>query len=319
MHVSVMLQETIDGLAVREGGIYVDGTLGGGGHAEAILERGQGSVRLIGLDRDPDALARSAPRLARFGGQVELVHANYAELDAVLDERGIASVDGILLDLGVSSDQLDTPERGFSFRSDGPLDMRMDPTRGESAADAVNDWSERQLVGVLREFGEERQARGVVRAIMRSRERAPIRTTAQLAEIVDKAIKGRRSGRHPATRTFQALRIAVNGELDAVTKGVETGICRLAPDGRMAVISFHSLEDRLVKRCFVAHAGRWESLQAGGRRWCGERPAVAKVTRGGLRPCDVELEANPRARSATLRIVRRLTHSEAAALEQDSA
>lgn len=318
MHQSVMLQETIDGLAVRENGLYVDGTLGSGGHAEAILDAGRGGVRLIGLDRDPAALARSAHRLARFGTQVELVHANYADMGTVLRERGERVVDGIVLDLGVSSDQLDTAERGFSFRLDGPLDMRMDPTRGESAAELVNTWSEEALVDVIRRFGEERQARGIVRAILRARDQGAIETTTQLAEIVERAIKGWRGAKHPATRTFQALRIAVNGELDAVADVLETGITWLAPNGRMAVISFHSLEDRLVKRAFAAHAGRWESLQAGGRQWCGTRPAVARVTRGGLRPGEDETAQNPRARSATLRVVRRLTESETEALDLES-
>ena len=308
-HLSVMPRETLDGLNVRRGGCYIDGTLGGGGHAEAILRAAGPDGRLLGFDRDPEAIERVRARLAPFGDRFEAVHANFADMASIARELGFAPVDGILLDLGVSSFQLDEPGRGFSFQHDGPLDMRMDTTRGETAAELLARLAGNPdaLADILRDYGEEPRAGRVARAICEAQSRVPFTSTLQLAEAVEKALGGRRgAARHPATRTFQALRIAVNGELDAVAAGLEAGLALLAPGGRMAVITFHSLEDRIVKRVFAEHVGRWESLQAGGRRRIGREPAVSAVLRHPAVPGEDEQAANARSRSAKLRIVERL-------------
>ena len=308
-HLPVMLRETLDGLNVRQGGRYIDGTLGGGGHAEAILRAAGPNGRLLGFDRDPEAIERVRARLAPFGDRFEAVHANFAEMAVPARERGFDPVDGILLDLGVSSFQLDEPGRGFSFQHDGPLDMRMDTTRGETAAELLARLAgdPGALAAILLDYGEEPRAARVARALCEAQSRAPLTSTRQLAETVEKALGGRRgAARHPATRTFQALRIAVNGELDAVAAGLEAGLSLLAPGGRMAVITFHSLEDRIVKRVFAEHVGRWESLQAGGRRRIGSEPAVTAVLRHPAVPGEDEQSSNARSRSAKLRIVERL-------------
>jgi len=305
MHLSVMLQETVEALAVVPGGSYIDGTLGGAGHAYEILRRAGPAGRLLGIDRDVAALERSAARLAALSGQKVLAHGAHGELRRLAEENGFAAVDGVLLDLGVSSDQLDTPGRGFSFRFDGPLDMRMDTTRGESAADLLARLDVQSLADVLRRLGEEPQARRVAQAILRAQQQAPIATTGRLAEVVSAALGGRSGPRHPATRVFQALRMAVNRELEDLEQALEDGLSLLKPGGRMAVITFESLTDRLVKQRFAAHAGRWVSLQQGGERWEGELPAVQKVTRHPLEAGADEREANPRARSAKLRVVAR--------------
>lgn len=313
MHRTVMRRETLAWLAVRPGGRYIDGTLGGGGHAEAILRAGGPGTRLLGLDRDDAALARARDRLSPFGDQVVAVHANFADMARVAAAHGFDAVDGIVLDLGVSSFQLDEAHRGFSFQQDGPLDMRMDTSRGETAADLLrrlgDDW--RGLAELLRMWGEEPQAARVAKAIVEAGRRAPLETTLQLSEIVERALGGRRGApRHPATRTFQALRIAVNGELDAVARGVEAGLGLLAEGGRMAILTFHSVEDRIVKQAFAAHAGRWEALQQGGERWVGSLPAVRALTRKPVVPEEDETRENPRARSAKLRIVERVPSPE---------
>lgn len=310
MHRTVMLTETVAALAVRPEGRYIDGTLGGGGHAEAILRAGNPACRLLGLDRDPEALQRCRDRLQPFAGRTTLVQANFSDLARVAREQDFQEVDGIVLDLGVSSFQLADPGRGFSFLHDGPLDMRMDPSRGETAAELLQRMGDgwRALAVLLRDFGEEPQAARVARAIAAAGRDSPLRTTTQLAAVVERALGGRRgSPRHPATRVFQALRIAVNGELEALGAGLEAALALLRPGGRLAVLTFHSLEDRLVKQAFAAHAGRWEALQQGGRRWNGTLPAIARITR---KPCTAgpgEVAENPRARSAKLRIVERRT------------
>lgn len=309
MHISVMLRETIDGLQPRPGGRYIDGTLGGGGHTEEILRRTAPDGRVLGIDRDPAALSRARARLASFGDRLSIAHANFADMAAAARDAGFGAVDGVLLDLGVSSFQLDEADRGFSFLQDGPLDMRMDPTRGETAAELLARLAPdpAALATLLRDYGEEPQAGRIARALSEAAARAPITTTRALADIVEKAVGGRRgAARHPATRTFQALRIAVNAELASAEAGVEAGLALLAPGGRMAVLTFHSLEDRLVKHLFADHAGRWESLQQGGRRRIGRDPAVRRVTRHPLRPSAEELSANPRSRSAKLRVVERI-------------
>ena len=305
MHLSVMLRETLEALAVVPGGSYIDGTLGGAGHAYEILKRAGPTGRLLGIDRDKAALERSAARLEALSGEKVLAHGVHGELRRLAESNGFAAVDGVLLDLGVSSDQLDTPGRGFSFRLDGPLDMRMDPTRGESAADLLAQLDVQSLADIFRRLGEEPQARRIAQAVLRAREQSPITTTGRLAEVVTGALGGRTGPRHPATRVFQALRMAVNQELENLERALEEGLRLLKPGGRMAVITFESLTDRLVKQRFAAHAGRWVSLQQGGERWEGELPAVTKVTRHPLEAGEAEREANPRARSATLRAVQR--------------
>jgi len=307
-HLSVMAQETLDCLQPVSGELYLDGTVGGGGHARLILERSAPEGRLIGLDRDRDALAKAGEVLAPFAGRVTLVHARFAEAGRVLAELGVEAVDGILLDLGVSSYQLDTPERGFSFRDDGPLDMRMDQSEGTTAAELLATLDEAELARIFRDFGEERHARRIARRIVAVRESAPLTTTRQLAELVRDAVPGGHapSRIHPATRVFQALRIYLNGELDQVRDGVEAGLGLLRPGGRMAVISFHSLEDRIVKHCFRDAATGCICPPKLPYCHCGKTPLVEVLTRRGVRAGSEELENNPRARSAVLRAVRKL-------------
>lgn len=282
-HVPVLLAEAMEHLAVRPGGLWVDGTVGLGGHAEAVLRATAPDGRLLGLDRDAEALERARARLAPFGARVRLEHADYRELqERLAGERAR----GILLDLGVSSLQLDNAERGFSFMREGPLDMRMDRGARGSAAELVNRLGERELADLLHEYGEERFARRIARAIVRERARAPIATTTALAEVVRRAVpSSRRPGLHPATRTFQALRIRTNRELDGLGEAIERAALCLEPRGRMVVIAFHSLEDRAAKQAFRSLAGR----------------GFALVTRKPLRPGEAETRENPRARSARLR------------------
>ena len=305
-HVPVLVGEVLERLAVRPGGIYVDGTLGSGGHARAVLERAGPQGVLLGIDRDAEAIARARRNLQGVAGRCVFVKGNFAEVAGIARREGFDRVDGVLLDIGVSSEQLDEPERGFSFRADSALDMRMDRSSGSTAADLIRRLSEEELRSILRDYGEEHRAARIARAIVAARKRMPLATTGELARVVETAAGGRRGRLHPATRTFQALRIAVNDELDCLERGLVGGLDLLAPGGRLAVISFHSLEDRIVKRFAVRHAGRWESLQAGGRRWHGELPVVALVTRKPVTPSEEEVGRNPRARSAKLRVVERL-------------
>lgn len=306
MHLPVMLEETLERLDVRPGGVYVDATLGGGGHSAEILRRAGEGARLLGIDRDEAALARAAKRLAALPGEKVFVHGNHGDLGRIADENGFQAVDGVLIDTGVSSDQLDTAERGFSFRNDGPLDMRMDPSRGETAADLIARLDVAGLAEIFRKYGEEPRAGHVARAVAKARDLAPITTTGQLADIVSRSLgaPGRSRGHHPATRVFQALRMAVNGELEALQAALEAAIARLRPGGRLAVITFESLSDRLVKQCFAAHAGRMVSLQQGGSRWEGALPRLERVDRHAVAPGKAEAASNPRARSAKLRAVR---------------
>lgn len=303
VHLPVMPVETLERLCVRAGGTYVDATLGGGGHAAEILRLAGDGCRFLGIDRDGDALERTRKRLAQFGGDKVFVHGNHGDFARIADENGFTSIDGILIDTGISSDQLDTPERGFSFRSDGPLDMRMDQDRGETAADLIARMDVDEMTDIFRRYGEEPRARHVARAIEKARSFAPITTTGELADIVAKSLgaPGRSRGHHPATRVFQALRMAVNGELEALEAALEAAIARLAPGGRIAVITFESLSDRLVKQCFVRHEGRDVSLQQGGSRWEGVLPRLVRVDRHAVTPGKEEIAANPRARSAKLR------------------
>jgi len=304
-HIPVMLEECLEGLAIDPKGIYVDGTLGNGGHAAAILERLKGGGILIGFDRDMDAIERVQDKLkAEAGRRVELVHDNYANMAAQLDRLGIGKVQGLLLDLGVSSFQLDIAERGFSFQQDGPLDMRMDRAGGQTAADLVNTASEQELADIIYRYGEDRASRRIARMIVEARAKVRIETTAQLAGIVERAKGGRRGKRiHPATQTFQALRMAVNEELASIEQVLGQMVGRVVDGGRIAVLTFHSLEDRLVKRFFSRHVPREESLQQGGVRRVYEEPPVKWVWKKPLVATEEEQAVNPRSRSAKLRVV----------------
>ena len=307
-HLSVMPGEVVELLQPKAGGVYLDGTVGGGGHARLILEASAPDGRLIGLDRDPAALAKAAETLQPFPGRVQLEHAAFADAGAVLKRLGVAGLDGILFDLGVSSHQLDTAERGFSFRQDAPLDMRMDPTRGETAAELLARASYEELRQIFQDYGEERFAGRIARKIVARRETSPLERTVELAELARDAVPGGHvpARIHPATRVFQALRIAVNGELDQVARGVAAAIDLLKIGGRLAVISFHSLEDRIVKRLFQDEARGCICPPRLPICQCGHEPKVEILTRKGIRAGEAEVDLNPRARSAVLRGVRRL-------------
>ncbi len=306
MHQPVMLRETLASLAVRSGGRYIDATLGGGGHAEAILIQSGPDGRLLGLDRDPAAIRRCRERLASFGERFEAAQTPFSALEAVAAARGFRGVDGVLLDFGVSSFQLDEPERGFSFRADGPLDMRMDPAQPRTAADWVNGLDEAELAELLRTLGEEPAARRIARAIAVRRRIRPFRTTLDLAAVVAAAAGGRTGRVHPATRTFQALRMAVNAELDEARAGLDGALAALRPGGRLVALTFHSLEDRVVKQFLRSHEPREEALPGGGARRVGETPPVRRISRRRTRPTETEVRANPRARSAGLRAAERM-------------
>ena len=300
----VLLEQAIAGLNVRADGCYVDATFGRGGHSKAILSALGPAGRLLAIDRDPQAIGE-APETLKQDSRVDLIHGKFSDLKRYATERNLLrKVDGVLLDLGVSSPQLDEAGRGFSFRAEGPLDMRMDPTTGPGAGEWLADVEEKQLISVIREFGEERFARPIARAIVAARAIRPIETTADLAEIVAGARPARKEKRHPATRTFQAIRIFINNELDELKRALEASIDVLAPGGRLCVISFHSLEDRIVKR-FMRDASREPEQYRG----LPEIPAHArpplKLIGKAVEPDQVETAANPRARSARLRIAER--------------
>ena len=305
MHIPVMLNECLDGLAINPQGIYVDGTLGNGGHAAKMLAQLGAGGMLVGFDRDVDAIERVKKSLKPEAGQrVELVHDNYANMAERLDRLGVDKVDGVLLDLGVSSFQLDVADRGFSFMQDAPIDMRMDQTRGQTAAELVNTASEQELADVIYRYGEDRASRRIARAIVDARAKAEIETTAQLAGIVERAKGGRKGKRtHPATQTFQALRMAVNDELAAIEQVLESMVDRVADGGRIVVLTFHSLEDRMVKQFFNRHVPREESLQQGGVRRIYEEPPVKWIWKKPLTATAEEQATNPRSRSAKLRAV----------------
>ena len=305
-HVTVLATEAVAALNPRADGVYIDGTFGGGGHTRRLAELLGPAGRVICIDRDSGALAQFAPIAAAFPGLLSFVHGSYVGMARYCAELGYPQVDGILLDLGFSSLQMDSAERGFSFRQDGPLDMRYDRGLGQSAAELLASADDGELTRILFEYGEEREARRIVRAIVRERERQPLQTTAQLAALVERAVGGRR-GRpiHPATRTFQALRIAVNDELGEVARGVQVGLELLAPGGRFVVIAFHSLEDRIVKRAFAAAAQGCVCPREAPVCVCGRTPTVTLRGRA-IRPSEAEVERNPRARSAVMRVAERL-------------
>ncbi len=306
-HIPVMLREVLATLVPVDGETYLDGTFGGGGYAGAILD--SASCTLWAIDRDPDAIVRGARIAARHPGRLHLIEGRFGDMLALLGEAGLATLDGVVLDLGVSSFQLNEPARGFSFRNDGPLDMRMGRD-GPNAADLVNTLGEAELADVLFQFGEERLSRRIARAIVAARAEEPISTTLRLASIIRRSVPPDRSGIHPATRSFQALRIRVNDELGEIERALDQAARLLNPGGRLVVVSFHSLEDRLVKRFMLAAAGR----SAGVSRFDPRGMAVAQapaafrlLTARAMRPADDEISANPRSRSARLRALQRVT------------
>jgi 16S rRNA (cytosine1402-N4)-methyltransferase len=312
VHVPVLLDRVLALLApalADRPAVAVDATLGLGGHAEALL-RAHPQLTLVGLDRDPAALERSRSRLAPFAERIHLVHAVYDRMREVLDELGFAGVDGVLFDLGVSSMQLDLPERGFAYAQDAPLDMRMDQSAGTTAEHVVNDYPVPELARILREYGEERFALRIAQAIDRERRVAPLRSTAQLAELVRRAIPAatRRTGGHPAKRTFQALRIEVNGELDAVRAAIPAALDALRVRGRIAVLAYHSLEDRIVKQSFTALAKDSTPPELP-MPLPEHRPQLRLLTRGAEEASDAEIAANPRAASVRLRAAERIRES----------
>ena len=306
-HVSVLLQECIDGLDIKPDGIYVDGTLGGAGHSSQIAKR-LTTGRLIGIDRDPVALKAAGERLAPYADRVTLVHSNFCEIKQVLEDLGIAGVDGILLDLGVSSPQLDEASRGFSYMADAPLDMRMNSEDPLSAYDVVNTWEHSELKRILYDYGEERYAPQIASAICRRREQKPIETTLELVDVIRSAMPpaALREKQHPAKRSFQAIRIAVNDELGSVEKVMKDAIPCLNPGGRLAIITFHSLEDRIVKKGMAAAAEGCICPPSFTVCICGNKPKVKLVSRKPIVASDEELEVNPRSRSAKLRVCEKL-------------
>ena len=307
-HTPVMVREVIASLRCRAGAIYIDGTIGGGGHAEAILKSTAPDGLLIGIDADGEAIREAEQRLAPFGDRKILVKGNFADMETILTEKNISKVDGILLDLGVSSHQLDTAERGFSFTLDAPLDMRMDFDCRRNAADLVNTLPWQELAGIIRDYGEERMAGRIARAIARGREHSTIRTTADLAGVVLRALpaEAARQKIHPATRTFQALRIAVNDELTQLQKAMASGMNRLEWGGRFSVISFHSLEDRIVKNAFRSGEKGCTCPPDLPVCACGKKPTLKVLTRKPVIPGDEEIRDNPRSRSAKLRTAERI-------------
>jgi len=306
-HVSVLLRESIDNLNIRPDGVYLDGTLGLGGHSCEIASRLDGG-RLIAIDRDETAIARSGKRLEPFADRVTLIHGNFSDTAEILDKLGIDAVDGMLFDLGVSSPQLDEAERGFSYMNDAPLDMRMDGSASLSAWDVVNTWSAEQLNRILWDYGEERYARRITDAIIRRREQQPIESTLELVEIIRSAMPGAalREKQHPAKRSFQAIRIAVNDELGAIRQMMDTAPDKLKPGGRLCVISFHSLEDRIVKSGINARENGCTCPREAPICTCGFVRTLRSVQRRPILPSEEEIRLNPRARSAKLRVAERV-------------
>ncbi len=305
-HKPVLLEECLDALAIRPDGIYLDGTLGRAGHSLEIVRR-LTTGRLIGLDRDMTAIEAAKERLAEFSDRVTLVHSNFSEVGSVLEQLDIGGVDGMLFDLGVSSPQLDEAHRGFSYMQDAPLDMRMDTSAALDAHEVVNTWSSEELKRILRDYGEERYAAQIARAIVRAREDKPIETTLELVDVIRSAMPAAalREKQHPAKRSFQAIRIAVNGELDALPPMLEAAAKCLRPGGRLAVITFHSLEDRIVKQTMRELATGCTCPSSFPVCVCGKKPKLELVSRKPIVSGEAELDENPRARSAKLRVAQR--------------
>ena len=307
-HRPVLLDECLEALAIRPDGIYVDGTLGRAGHSLEILRRLGPEGRLIGVDRDETAIQAARERLAEFAGRFTLVHSNFSRIGEILDELGIRQVDGMLFDLGVSSPQLDEAERGFSYLQDAPLDMRMDRSAALTARDVVNTWPYEELRRILFEYGEERCAPAIARAMVRQREQQAIETTGELTELIKKAMPpaALREKQHPAKRSFQAIRIAVNGELEELEPMLQAAVEHLAVGGRLAVISFHSLEDRIIKKTFQQLAAGCTCPPEFPVCVCGKKPRIRLVSRKPITATQAELTYNPRARSAKLRVAEKL-------------
>ena len=306
-HIPVLLNECIKYLNINPEGVYVDGTLGMGGHSEAILKRLTGG-RLIAIDRDAEAIRRAGERLAPWADRLTIVHGNFRDLGAILDEQGVSLVDGMLFDLGVSSPQLDEADRGFSYMSDAPLDMRMDPSDNIDAWFIVNRWPQEKIERILRDYGEERHAARIAARIAETREQREIKTTLELVEVIKSAMPpaALREKQHPAKRSFQAIRIAVNDELNAVHAMMDTAPDRLKPGGRLCVISFHSLEDRIVKNAIHDREDGCKCPREAPVCTCGFVKTLRSVTRKPITASEEELEANPRARSAKLRVAERV-------------
>ena len=310
-HVPVLLDEVLELLCPERGGTFLDGTLGGGGHAEAVLERLPADGRLIGIDRDMEAVAAASERLSAYGERFRAVHGNFFDMRRILSELGVSAVNGILLDLGVSSHQLDTAERGFSYREDAPLDMRMDRSAPLTARDVVNTYSFEALCRILRDYGEERFAANIAARIVKTRQTISIETTTQLAELVRGAIpaKYRNEPQHPARRTFQAVRIEVNGELKQLARAVDDAHDELQIGGRLCIITFHSLEDRIVKQAFRRYEHPCTCPPSAPVCICGKTPTARVLTKKPLTAAPEELARNSRASSAKLRAIERVTHS----------
>lgn len=307
-HVTVLKHEAVEGLAVQPSGYYVDCTLGGGGHSLLILQSLNATGKLIAFDQDKEAIAHAEKLFAEYKEQVRLINSNFRYLQDRLQDIGITEVDGVLFDLGVSSPQLDEAERGFSYQKDADLDMRMDRTASLTAEEIVNTWEEQDLVRILFEYGEEKFARRIARHIVRARQQERIRSTYRLAELIKEAIPAaaRRSGPHPAKRSFQAIRIAVNDELGALSDALEAAVRVLRPGGRIAVITFHSLEDRIVKRFFAKNTEQCTCPPDLPMCVCNNKGVLRTITRKPILPSPEELQANPRARSAKLRVAEKL-------------
>ena len=306
-HISVLLNECLEGLNIKENGIYVDGTLGGAGHSSEILKRLSNEGRLIGIDQDTDALKAAKERLKNYSN-VTFVHSNFSSIENVLNNLNIDGVDGILMDLGVSSYQLDEGERGFSYMKDAPLDMRMNRDKDFSAYNVINEYSEEDLYRIIRDYGEEKFARRIASFIVENWQEKNIETTLELVEIIKSAIpaKARREGPHPAKRTFQAIRIEVNSELSILNKTIEDGVGKLNKGGRMAIITFHSLEDRIVKNKFRDLAVSCRCPKEFPVCVCGEKAKVKVISRKAIEPTKEEVDINPRSRSAKLRVIEKL-------------
>ncbi|MDO4326355.1 MAG: 16S rRNA (cytosine(1402)-N(4))-methyltransferase RsmH [bacterium] len=309
VHKSVLLEETVGSLLIKPDGIYVDGTLGGGGHAFRVAEQLGEHGRLIGIDQDADAIAAAGERLRPFGDKVTIVRNNYKNIKTVLEELSIDKVDGIYLDLGVSSYQLDTVERGFTYREDTALDMRMDQRNPMTAADLVNTYTEQELYRIIRDYGEDRFAKNIAKHIVRARQETPITTTGQLNEIIKAAIpaKVRATGGHPSKRTYQAIRIELNHELDVLNDSIDTMISLLKPGGRLSIITFHSLEDRIVKTRFRLNENPCTCPPEFPVCVCGKKSKGRVVTRKPILPSEEELLQNSRSKSAKLRVFERIT------------
>ena len=306
-HISVLLYETVDGLNVKPDGIYVDATLGGGGHAYEVCSRLGSQGRLIGIDQDADAIRAAGKRLECFGEKVTIVRSNYCDMKQQLQKLGIDKVDGITVDLGVSSYQLDTAERGFSYRVDAPLDMRMDQRQKMTARDIINDYSESELYRVIRDYGEDRFAKNIAKHIVAARAKKPIETTGELTTIIRASIpmKVQSTGGHPAKRTFQAIRIELNRELEVLSDTLDEMIDLLEEDGRICIITFHSLEDRIVKNIFRKNENPCTCPKEFPVCVCGKKPKGKVITRKPILPTKSEMEENPRAKSAKLRVFER--------------